>query len=307
MSQQLYATDSLGGYFSIDDLSRELRYQAQTLQVFRKFVKTEPMAGKNKGDKVLFDKISNLTSNGGTIAETDTMPTTGYTITQGTLAMTEYGIAVPFTQKLENVAFVAVPESIKTSLRNSMSKVLDSAAAAEFQTSDYKAMIINTATTSFASGGAADSAAAANMSDKNVRDIVDKMKILNIPAYDGKNYCAVCSTNAIRGLYDTFEAKANQTTLKTAISGEVGNYYKTRFFEETNVLSNVLSSYYGEAVFFGDDAVREGVVVGEEVRMKIPTDYGRDPGLAWYYFGGFKKVWDYSSDAETRIIHVTST
>ena len=308
MAGQLYATNSLGGYFTIDDLSRELRYQAQTLQVFRKFTKPEPMAGKNKGDVVLFDKVSNLTSNGGTILETDTMPKTQYTITQGSLTMTEYGISVPFTQKLENVSMVAVPESIKTSLRNSMSKVLDSAAAAEFQTSDYKVICSTTNTTVFDYDATASTAASANMSDKNVRDIIDRMKILNIPAYDGRNYCAVCSTNSIRGLYDFFESKAMQTTMKPLTMGEVGEYYKCRFFEETNVLSNILGNgtQYGEAVFFGDDAVREGVVCGEELRLKIPTDYGRDQGIAWYYLGGFVKVWDFTADAETRILHVTS-
>ena len=304
---QLYATDSLGGYYSIDDLSRELRYQAQTLQMFRKFTKPEPMAGRNKGDKVLFDKILNLTSNGGTIAETSTIPTTNYTINQGSLTMTEYGISVPFTQKLDNLAMVNVPETIKVSLRNSMSKVLDSAAAAQFVASDYKVTCANTATTSFGSASTAPDAAGANMSDKNVRDIVDRMKILNIPAYDGDMYCAICSTNSIRGLYDFFEAKAMQTTMKPLLKGEVGAYYKTRFFEETNYLSNVLGTYYGEAVFFGEDAVREGIAVGEEIRMKVSTDYGRDLGLAWYYLGGFQKVWDFTSDTETRILHVTST
>ncbi len=276
MSGQLYATNSLGGYFTIDDLSRELRYKAQTSQAFRRFTKPEPMAGRNKGDVVLFDKIMNLTSNGGTISETSTIPTTNYTVNRGSLTMTEYGISVPFTQKLQNVSMINVPDTIKTSLRNSMSKVLDSAAAAEFCTSDYKAMIINTATTSFASAGAADSACAANMSDKNVRDIVDRMKTLNIPAYDGNLYEAICSTNSIRGLYDFFEAKAMQTTMAPLRKGEVGEYYKTRFVEETNYLSNILQTYYGEAVFFGEDAVREGIVCGEELRLKIATDYGRD-------------------------------
>ena len=31
----------------------------------------------------------------------------------------------------------------------------------------------------------------------------------------------------------------------------------------------------------------EGVVIPEEMRGKIPTDFGRSRGIAWYYMGGF--------------------
>jgi hypothetical protein len=81
-----------------------------------------------------------------------------------------------------------------------------------------------------------------------------------------------------------------------------------RFVEETNFLSNADGSngLYGEAVFFGADAVREGVAIPEEIRVGIPADYGRDQGIAWYALLGFQQVWDFSSDGETRIIVVDS-
>ena len=41
------------------------------------------------------------------------------------------------------------------------------------------------------------------------------------------------------------------------------------------------------AFFFGEDTVAEALVVPEEVRGKIPSDYGRSKGIAWYYLGGF--------------------
>jgi hypothetical protein len=93
-----------------------------------------------------------------------------------------------------------------------------------------------------------------------------------------------------------------------AYRGEVGQYYGCRFIEETSYLSNVLGSgtQYGEALFFGADAVREGIVIPEEIRIDLPKDFGRDQAIAWYYMGGFVKTWDYSADSEERIIHVTS-
>lgn len=36
-----------------------------------------------------------------------------------------------------------------------------------------------------------------------------------------------------------------------------------------------------------EDTVAEALVVPEEMRGKIPTDFGRAKGIAWYYLGGF--------------------
>jgi len=46
--------------------------------------------------------------------------------------------------------------------------------------------------------------------------------------------------------------------------------------------------------------VAEAVCVPEEMRGKIPTDYGRSKGVAWYYLGGFGIV--HTNVAQTRII-----
>lgn len=311
MAQQVWVTSSLGGYLSNNVLSKQIRYSAQPMMKFRQFVDAEPAAGRNRGDKVYFDKISNISTAGGTLTETSTIPRYNYTIKQGTLTVTEYGVAIPYTLKLQSLADVQVPDIVKTTLRNDMAKVLDSAAAAEFKTSDYKATVTNTATTTFGSAAAALTTSSGSMSDKNVRDVIDKMKTLNIPRYDGNNYICIASTNSIRGLYDFFEAKIMQTTAKPMFNGEIGDYYGCRFIEETNILKNTIGSgsVDGEAVFFGDDAVREGIVIPEDIRIDLPKDFGRDQAIAWYYMGGFQIVWEYSSgsaDSETRIIHLTS-
>ena len=308
MGQQLWAVSSLGGYLSNDVLSKQIRHASQPLMKFRQFVDPEGASGKNRGDAVYFNKISNISTAGGTLSETSTIPKANYTILQGTLSVTEYGNAIPYTMKAQTLADVSVPDIVKRVLRDDMAKVLDSAAAAEFKTSDYKVTVTNTATSTFGTAGAALATSSGSMSDKNVRDIIDQMKKLNIPRYDGSNYICIASTNSIRGLYDFFEAKASQTTMKPLFNGEIGEYYNCRFVEETNILKNTLGSggVDGEAVFFGADAVREGIVIPEDIRIDLPKDFGRDQGIAWYYLGGFKIVWDYSDDSETRIIHLTS-
>jgi hypothetical protein len=91
MGQQLWMTDNLGGYLSNDVLSKQIRHSAQPIMKFRQFVTAEAAAGKNRGDKVLFNKISNISTVGGTLTETDTIPKRNYTIVQGSLSVTEYG------------------------------------------------------------------------------------------------------------------------------------------------------------------------------------------------------------------------
>jgi N4-gp56 family major capsid protein len=308
MGQQVFSVNSLGGFFTNNTLSQQVRYLAQSDQKFRQFVDMEAAAGANRGNKVFFDKISNISTGGGTLTETDTIPKRNYTITQGTLTMTEYGNSIPYTQKVKTLSDIMVPETVRTVLMNDMRVTLDSAAATQFMTNDYIATITNTATTTFGTAGVAAATAGANMSDKNVRDIVDQMKKLFIPRRSDGKYVSVASTNSIRGLYDFFEAKAQLTTTAPLMVGEVGSYYGTRFIEETNFLSNTDGSngLYGEACFFGADAVREGIAIPEEIRVGIPTDFGRDQAIAWYALLGFQQVWDYSTDGQTRIITVNS-
>jgi len=315
MGQQVFLTNSLGGFLTNNQLSQQLRYKAQTMQKFRQFCDIEGMAGQNRGNKVFFDKISNISTAGGTLTETDTIPKRNYTILQGTLTMTEYGNSIPFTSKVKTLADMSVPDSIRTVLMNDMKVVLDSAAATQFMTNDYIATITNTATTTFGTTGTANATAGANMSDKNVRDIIDQMKKGLVPKRTNDDlYVCVASTNSVRGLYDFFEAKAQLTTMDPLYIGEVGRYYGCRFVEETNFLSNTDGSngLYGEACFFGADAVREGLAIPEEIRVGIPADYGRDQGIAWYALLGFQQVWSQSgilngqADGQTRIITVNS-
>jgi len=215
--------------------------------------------------------------------------------------------AISYTGKLEALAEFNVENIVHKTLRNDMAKTLDSAAAAQFAAAEYKAVCTATNSTVFTTDGTATATAATNASDKNHRDIIDYMKKNNIPKINGYYIC-IGSTNHIRGLYDAFESLIQYTKPELAFNGEVGRYYGCRIIEETNYLSNTLGSgsQYGEAVYFGDDAVREGVAVPEEVRADVPDDFGRDKAIAWYYLGGFQRIWSLATDSEEHIVHVTS-
>jgi N4-gp56 family major capsid protein len=302
MAQQVWVTNSLGGYFALPWLSRQLRHRAQPIMKFRQFCNVKEAFGKRRGATAMWDKVSNITTAGATLAETSTIPRRNFTITQGSVVITEYGNAIDYTFKLETLSEYGVPEAVQKVLRNDMAKVLDSAAGAIFATGDFVAQCINTASTEFTTDGTATTTASTEVSDKNWRDIIDYMKKKDIPRYAGEDYVAICSVDSLRGLYDYLEATFAYTTREHMYSGEVGRYYSCRAVETTHYLHNTSGGgAIGQAIFFGDDAVWEAISVPEEIRVNVPADFGRDQAMAWYYLGGYAKIWDYTDDGEGHI------
>ena len=310
---QLWVTSSLGGYLTNNRLSRQLRTLAQPLMKFRQFVAVKEAMGKGKGDTVYFEKLGNVQTQGGTLVETNTMPSTFIVIKTDSMKVNEYGNSIPYTGKLEALSEFSINNIATVALRNDQRKVLDSAAAAQFVASDMKYVCSGTATYAITSNGAATATAGSasghgNLNMYHVKNIVDKMKTLRIPRYDGENYVCIASVTAIRGVKDDSGWINAQLYNKrhTLFNGEIGKIYSVRFVEETDYLSDTMNSIYGESVFFGADAVAEAVAIPEEIRAKVPTDFGRSQGVAWYGILGFKKIWDYSTDGESHIIHCTS-
>lgn len=305
MPQQVWVTSSLGGYLALPPLSEKIRHAAQPLQRFRQFAQVKEAFGKRRGDKYVYDKISNISTKGGTLSETSTIPRRNFTIQQGTVTITEYGNAIDYTYKLETLAEHGLPPIVEKVLRNDLAKVLDSAAAAQFAAGDYVAQCIATNSTEFTTDNTATTTATTELSDKNWRDIVDYMKKALIPRYAAEDYVAICSVDSLRGLYDYLEATFAYTTREHMYSGEIGRYYSTRAVEETNYLHNTSGGgAIGQGVFFGDDSVAEAIAIPEEIRANVPADFGRDQALAWYALLGYQKTWEYSTDTEEHIVVV---
>lgn len=315
MPGQVYSVNTLGGSLSQPYLSQKLRGLAQPMFRWRQFVDAKEAIGKNRGDTFLFDKTQNVQTQGGTLVETNTIPETQFTINQGTAIITEYGNAVPFTGKLDSLAQFQIEPQIEQRLRDDMVKVLESACGTQYVATEFIAVCSATNNVVFTTNGTATATATANLTAANTRSIVDFMKKKLIPKYDGRNYICVASVAALSGMHsDTGAGGWNDISKYTAefakniFSGEVGEYYMTRFVEETGFLSNAIgsTSIYGQAVFFGNDQVYEAVACPEEIRVKNPQDYNRDMGLAWYALLGFKIVWNFTNDAEQHIVYVTS-
>ena len=315
MPGQVYSISSLGGVMSQPYLSQKLRSVAQPLFRFRQFVDAKEAIGRQKGDTFLFDKSQNVASQGGVLVETNTIPETQFVTNQGTCVIVEYGNSVPFTQKLENLAQFQIEPITEQKLRDDMVKVLESACGAQYIATDFIAVQTATNSVIFTTNGTATASASSNLSASNTRSIVDFMTKKFIPRYDGRNYVCIAGVTALSGMHADTAAGGWQDISKYTVTfapnifaGEVGDFYHTRFVEETGYLSNSIgsSTAYGQAVFFGNDQVYEAVAVPEEIRVKIPQDFGRDMGLAWYALLGFKTVWNYAVDTEQHLVYVTS-
>jgi hypothetical protein len=140
----------------------------------------------------------------------------------------------------------------------------------------------------------------------HIKAIVDTMKERNIPPYMADDYVGVSHPTTWRNLKNSLETihQYTETGLAHIFNGEIGRYESCRFIEQTFIpkggaanattydpwsgigqaWANGLSSW---AFILGGDTVTEAVCIPEEIRAKIPGDFGRSRGIAWYYLGGF--------------------
>jgi len=315
MAGQVWSVSTSGGYMYADNLSRQLRMAVQPIVKFRQFcdVKDAAHQGLNRGDTFHWNVYSDVATQGTTLTETNTIPETSFTISQGTMTITEAGNSVPWTGKLDDLSEQPVAEVVRKVLKTDAKKAFDNLAATQFDAAKLRVVPAGgnstTALTLTTNGVCAVNNNVA-LQKEHVKLIVDTMKERNIPAYTGDDYYAIAWPSTWRTLKDNLEAIKQYIDqgFQMIMNGEIGRYDGVRFVEQTHkakasigtatsAWTNGLSDW---AVFFGEDTVAEAVAVPEEIRGKIPGDFGRDRGIAWYYLGGFGIV--HTQAAQTRIV-----
>ncbi|NVM23080.1 MAG: N4-gp56 family major capsid protein [Desulfobacterales bacterium] len=323
MGDQMYlGASAQGGYFTNPRLSQQLRYALKPLCKFRQFVDIKEAWGKGKGETVYYDKISNISTAGGTLVETNTMPEHQYDIGRGTITLSEFGNSVPFTGKLEALSMFDVNDPTQRVLRDDMMKVIDKACGLRYKRTQRKYVCLTGTTGTWESraDAAASTFATSNLAKSgptvfHLEEIVDWLRKSNIPPYDGEDYVGIFSVHALRTIMrdSDWTDAAKYGDPERLFAGECGRIRGVRCIRETNYLVNTLGSSsgtnnLGEGVIFGAENVIEGIAVPEELRQKIPTDYGRSKGLAWYAILGWRKCYKASdSGQDEHIVHITST
>ena len=313
MASQLWGTNSIGGFMYSDNLSEELRTVVQPSVKFRQFadVKDAAHQGLGKGATFHWDVYGDVSTQGTTLVETTTMPETQFTITQGTMTIAEMGNSVPYTGLLDDLSEHPVKEIIHKALKRDAVKALDSEAQAQFAATPLRVSATagtHTASITLLTTGTATDTLTVELNNTHVKAIIDQLKERNIPPYVNDDYYALGRPATFRTFKNSLESihQYIETGFAMIKNGEIGRYEGCRFTEQTNIAKGTgttKGSAWGtsDAVyFFGEDTVAEAMAIPEEVRGKIPTDYGRSRGVAWYYLGGFGLV--HTVAAQARII-----
>lgn len=308
MAGQVWVTASLGGYMFSETLSDVLRFSLQPLVKFRQFadIKDAAVQGKGRGDTFHWNIFSDVATAGTVLAETDTMPESNFEITQGTMQIGEMGNSVPYTGKLDDLSKQPVMEIIDKVLKNDAKKALDKAAWTEFNKTALRVLPASGTDTSLITlftNGTCTGTNNVALGKGHIKSIVDTMKERNIPPYVNDDYISVAHPTTFRQLKNDLESIHQYVDqgFRMILNGEIGRYESMRFVEQTNIAkAGFNKSASNWAFFFGQDTVAEGISVPEEMRGKIPTDFGRSKGVAWYYLGGFGIV--HTAAANTRIL-----
>jgi N4-gp56 family major capsid protein len=274
---------------------------------FHQFCQLREAWGKNAGETFLFDKYGNISTQGGTLTETDTIPARSHRFYQSTCTLYEYGNSIPFTRKYESLGQVGVRQPIVTALKDDYAKVIDTDVEAQFDACKIRYVSSKSGTGVFTTNGTATATATRGMDTYAVKEIIDYLyQSMKCEPWDGDNYMCICSSQSKRDIYDDVESILQYT--KYPASGEFGRFYDTRFVKTNHGLSNAIgkSSAYGEAYFFGAGGgpVLEGLAIAPEVIPKELTDYGRSKGLAWYMIAGYKIFW--AADPDNNIVKLDS-
>lgn len=311
MVGQIWSVAADGGYLYSDEMSDFLRIQVQPLTKFRQFCDAEDgtQKGTGAGETFVWDVISNVARQGRRLSEGSPMPETSFTVTQASLTVTEWGNSVPYTGKLEALAKHKVQNIIDKALKHDARKAFDIEAYLQFDrtlltvtpTSGTSTTALDTFT-----NGTSTTTNNVEMGTGHVKAISDFMKERNIPAFENDAYFAISHPTTYRTFKNSLEGIHQYTAegLQMIRYGEIGRYEDVRFIEQNfipkggavdsttfdpweataDAWNNAKSSW---AFFFGADTVTEAIVVPEEIRAKLPGDYGRSKGIAWYGLGGF--------------------
>ena len=236
----------------------------------------------------------------------------GANITRG--AVDEYGLSIPFTFKVETLSEFDINQLVRGALLDDCRKVIDGVVEREFNKTPIRYAANTTSTGTFTTNGTATVVNTSALNTYHIDEMVAYLKSLNVPGFGGLNgdYVFIGSPTTLKGIKSALTSIYQYTELglKNIANGEIGRYNGVRFVEDNFACTYVYDASARTATavswgqskslpgyLFGGPTVREAVAVPEEIRVKIPTDYGRSKGIAWYGLFGWAIEWATAADA----------
>ena len=265
MAGQLWQTDSLGGYMYSDELSDVIRTALQPMSRFQQHCDASDFTDKGygKGDLFTWNIYSDISTQGGRLDETQKMPESNFTITQGTGYIYEFGNSVPYTGRLDDLSKQPIKQIIHKALKNDANKAFEAEARAQFAATKLTVTPASGNSTTAITLETTGTATATNnvaMNKTHVKLIADQMKERNIPTYADGNYRCIGRPSTFRQFKDDLESVHSYVPegFRMVLNGEVGRSYEgIRFFEQTVIASQAwTNSKSDEAFFFGKQLCR---------------------------------------------------
>jgi hypothetical protein len=228
----------------------------------------------------------------------------------------------PYSGKLDDLSAQPIKEIINKVLKFDASKAFDIAAHYQFNQCALRvAPTSGTSTTALTltTNGTCATTNTLAFQKEHAGLVSTLMKERNISPYIADDYYAIAWPSTFETLREDLEGIRMYTSegYQEIKNGELGRYRNIRFVEQTQIpkggaadsttwnadtkTADAWNQAKSDWIFFmGNDTVAEGIAVAEEMRGKIPSDYGRSKGIAWYYLGGFGIV--HTQASQTRIL-----
>jgi len=316
MSNFSWSFDAPSGTFKNFKLSNKIREASYAQTIFAQFADAEAGYGKQSGESVSITRISNITVPTSSLL-VEGMPISEDTFTLSTQSITvaENGRAVPFSSFEVDLAYFDLASKVQKKLMGQMKLAMDAACATAAKAGQVYAIPDGISSLTFDTDGTPSTAATVNINMYHIQQARDYLfSTLNVQPYDGKDYMGLISTKGKRGLTSdpAWIDWHKYTDPESMYNSEIGRVENIRFMEVNNTSalsgSKGTGSVLGEAVIFGEDFLTMAVAQDPELRAKVPTDYGRSKGVAWYGIYGFGQVWRDSANAgEARGLVISSS
>lgn len=308
---------SWGSYSSlinVNELSEFVRHAPQPMLGFAQLCNppTGGALGRNKGDTVQYTYYPDISQDGGELDENEDVPESSLTPIKSTYTVSEFGRALTWTDKLEDLARLGPESDFMHALVKGLRRLENTQAYNQFNSTDWLATF-NSSADEFVNDATLTSSANEDLSRDNLRFVVKKAKLNNIPKFDGESYVYISGVESIDALAydDDVVTTLRYDSGKSAMNGEVGRVCECRLVVDNHKIAKVGGSASGaganldEGFLVGADAVIHEVARPPEIRAE-DRDLGRKVKIGYLFLGSWKKMLDQTDHSREHIIKVDS-
>lgn len=317
MAGYTWEFDAPTGTFKNHLLSSDLLENALQNSVAMPYVDVDPQFGKGKGESLTLTRFTHIAEpSSAELVETLPIPEVSFSLSTSAITVKEYGVAVPYTGKLEALAKFNIENLVQKTLREQKRLVIDTLALTQFKATNVKYVPATTSTGNITYNGTPSGTAIAGLNYFHIEDIAEKAyDVLNIPYRDSDQYVGIFRGKALSALRrDTQFVSWNQfKSPEMKAKGEIGTIERVRLIETNHAtpLPYVGSNSFGQGVIFGEDAVTMIEAETPHLRAALPSGHGRFKSIAWYGLFGLGLTFTGATTQATstgisRVIHVTS-